>query len=589
MDFQRMEEIETKDSLERVLAEDVRASLDLPPFNRSIFDGYAVRASDTAFVYETSPKKFKIIGKIFAGEFCNLSIKDDECIGIETGAIIPNGSDAVVKIEDTNDVGKYIWINKPLGKGEGIASRGSDVYYGQILMVKGEIITPERIGVLTGLGIEKIKVILKPRIVIFSTGNELIDIGQELGPSQIYDVNQYAIGALIQKSGCIPVFLGVKRDRLKEIRNAVKKGVRISDGVIITGSSSAGSRDFAYKIFKGLEGPGLIIHGIAVKPGKPTILAAIGNKPVFGLPGFPVSAIMMYKLVVDPILRNMSGNKKGETNTINTKMATSYTSERGRKEFVPVFLKKTKNGKKVIPIMKGSGAIASLSLADGMVEIPENVTILEKNERVKADIISDKTTDMVMVGDHHPVVDVLINKLQRHNLIIRSEFRGLEHGLVLLRDGIADLVVGITPRDKVDKTNFMKSINDNLEIVSFNSRMALACSNSKKRDLHATYALPPIGTRLRGVIEDYLKKEHDDFKVVDSWTYRFVLEMLKRKKVSGGLVPQYIARENHLDCEKIFSVRINLFKIDSLPKKLNQKLSGIIKSDEYMKAVKKLL
>ncbi|MCP8315219.1 MAG: molybdopterin biosynthesis protein, partial [archaeon] len=435
-----VEEVKITEAYGRILSEDIVARTNLPPFSRAIVDGYAVRAIDTSLASEVNLVRLKIIGKVYAGEESLLEIKEKECIEIDTGAIIPKGADAVVRVEDTSIDGDYAIISNSVGKGSGLATMGSDVYHGQFVMSKGEELTAEKIGVLAGLGYDKVKVFLKPKVAIFSTGNELIEPGLELGASKIYDVNQYSTGALVQKSGCMPIHLGIKKDNLEEIREAIIEGLRCADAIIMSGGTSAGASDLAYKVFEGLGSPGLIVHGIAAKPGKPTIIVAINDKPIFGLPGFPVSALIVYDLIVDPFLRAISGKKLEAKKRLRADLATRYISERGRREYLPVFLKHSKKGFIAIPILGGSGAIASLSSADGIVEIPENVELIEKNERINIKLFSDaKISDIIAVGDLSPISRVILSELRETGAKVREEFRGLEHGLAWLRDEIADL------------------------------------------------------------------------------------------------------------------------------------------------------
>ncbi|MCP8317420.1 MAG: hypothetical protein H3Z51_11285, partial [archaeon] len=444
-----VEEVKITEAYGRILSEDIVARISLPPFSRAIVDGYAVRAIDTSLASEVNPVRLKVIGRVYAGEESLLEIDEKECIEIDTGAIIPKGADAVVRVEDTFIDGDHAIISNSVGKGSGLATMGSDVYHGQFVMSKGEELTAEKIGVLAGLGYNKVRVFLKPKVAIFSTGNELIEPGLELRASKIYDVNQYSTGALVQKSGCMPIYLGIKKDDLEDIRQAIIEGLRCADAIIMSGGTSAGVSDLAYKVFEGLGSPGLIIHGIAAKPGKPMMIAAINDKPIFGLPGFPVSALIVYDLIVDPFLRAMSGKRLETKKRLRANLATRYISERGRREYLPVFLKHSKKGLVAIPILGGSGAIASLSSADGILEIPENVELIEKDERISVGLFPDaKISDIIAVGDLSPISRVILSELRKTGAKVREEFRGLEHGLAWLRDEIADLLVACTPKSE---------------------------------------------------------------------------------------------------------------------------------------------
>jgi len=577
-----IDEVKITEAYGRVLGEDIMASINLPPFSRAIVDGYAVRAIDTSLVSEVNTVRLKMIGRVSAGEESLLEIKEKECVEIDTGAIIPKGADAVVRIEDAYADGYYAIINNSVGKGSGLSTMGSDVYHGQFVMGKGEELTAEKTGVLSGLGYDKVKVFLKPNVAIFSTGNELIEPGLELGSSKIYDVNQYSIGALVQKSGCTPIYLGIKKDDLEDIREAVVEGLRCADAIIMSGGTSAGVSDLAYKVFEGLGNPGLIVHGIAAKPGKPTIIAAIGDKPIFGLPGFPVSALIIYDLIVDPFLRAMSGKKIEAKKRLRASLATIYVSERGRREYLPVFLKHGKKGSMAIPILGGSGAIASLSTADGIVEIPENVELIEKGERINIKLFSDaKISDIITAGDLSPISQVILRELRKIGLKVRAEFRGLKHGLAWMRDGVADLLVVCTPKSKVsDISKIPLKIK---KIGSFKMDMVWAFYGNGIISSGSTFVLPRIGSGLRNYAEDKIKNMVKDFNLIETWSYDAAIGLISNQRNMIALLPSSIAVKHSLNLIEAFSAEVSYFaRKDFLSSNIGKKLLCIIKSKDFL-------
>lgn len=582
-----IEEVKITEAHGRVLGEDVIARINLPPFSRAIVDGYAVRAVDTSFASEVNPIRLKVIGRLHAGEDSSLEIKEKECIEIDTGALIPKGADAVVRVEDTSIDGDYVIINNSVGKGSGLATFGSDVYHGQFVMSKGEELTVEKIGVLAGLGYDKVKVFSKPKVAIFSTGNELIEPGLELKASKIYDVNQYSIGALVQKSGCTPIYLGIKKDNLEEIREAVIEGLKLADAIIMSGSTSAGVSDLAYKVFDGLGSPGLIVHGIAAKPGKPTIIAAINDKPIFGLPGFPVSALIIYDLIVDPFLRAMSGKKLEEKKKLGAILATRYLSERGRREYLPVFLKHSKKGLVAIPILGGSGAIASLSSADGILEIPENVELIEKDERIDIELFSDvKISDIIAVGDFSPISQVILSELRKKAIKVREEFRGLEHGLAWMRDEIADLLVSCTPKsEKVLKSTPLRV----KKIRSYTMDMVWAFYGDGISS-SSTFILPKIGLGLRNYAEDKIKIMVKDFDLIETWSYDSAINLISKRRNMIALLPLCIAVNHDFNFIDAFPVKVSYFIHEEfLATKIGKKLTKIMKNRETTQALSSML
>ncbi|MCP8306782.1 MAG: molybdopterin biosynthesis protein [archaeon] len=576
-----VEEVEIKEAYGRILGEDVIARIDLPPFSRAILDGYAVRAIDTSFASETNLARLKVIGRIPAGEPPLLEVKEGECIEIDTGAFLPRGTDAVVRVEDTSIDGDEVMIYDSVGKGSGIAAMGSDVYHGQFVMSEGKEITAEKVGVLAGLGYHKVDVLMKPHVAIFSTGNELIEPGEELGASKIYDVNQYSIGALVQKSGCIPIYLGIKKDKIEEIREAVVEGLRCAHVVIMSGGTSAGISDLAYKVFDGLGGPGLIVHGIAAKPGKPTIIAAIGDKPIFGLPGFPVSALVIYDLIVDPFLRVMSGKKDEVRRKLKAKLATRHVSERGRREYLPVFLKHRRKALIAVPILGGSGAIASLSSADGFVEIPENVDLIEKEETVRVDLFSDaRSADLIAVGDSSPISQIILEELRRSGEKVRAEFRGLEHGLTWIRDEIADLLVVCRPEGEpiLDPSRFPSRLTN---LRNFKMKMVWASYDKEIFYPGSTFALPRIGSGLRRYAEDSIRRRVKDFDVIETWSYDAAMDLILNRRATSALLPLYIATKYGVKFIDAFSANVRYLVCDEvLSTRVGKRLLRRIKSKE---------
>ncbi len=581
-----IEEVEITGANGRVLGEDIVARIDLPPFSRATVDGYAVRATDTSLGSEVNPIRLKIIGRISAGEESVSVIREKECIEIDTGAIIPEGADAVVRIEDAYIEGDYAIINTSVGKGSGSSTSGSDVYHGQFVMEKGEELTAEKIGVLSGLGYDQVKVFLKPKIAIFSTGNELIQPALDLGSSKIYDVNQYSIGASVQNSGCMPIYLGIKKDSLEDIREAVVEGLKRANAIIMSGGTSAGVSDLAYKVFEGLGNPGLIVHGIAAKPGKPTIIAAIGEKPIFGLPGFPVSALIIYDLIVDPFLRAMSGKKVEAKRRLRASLATSHVSEKGRREYLPVFLKHGKKGLTAIPILGGSGAIASLSSADGILEIPENVELIEKGEGVNIRLFSDtKISSIIMAGDLSPISQVILSELRGIGLKVRAEFRGLEHGLAWMRDEIADLLVACTSKDgkalNVSKIPFKID-----KIGSFKMDMVWAFHGDTSIGSSSTFVLPKIGSGLRNYTENRIKSMVKDFSVVEAWSYDAAIGLVSNRRNMVALLPLSMAVEHDFNLIDAYSAEVSYFAHeDFLTSKPGKKLLHIMKSKQTIQTL----
>ncbi len=408
------EKVRISEALGRIASADIFSPLDIPPFDRSTMDGYAVVASDTFYSAEDNPSSLIIKGYIQAGEFpshLHQYIEKGYCTGISTGAPIPKGADAVVKVEnafeyedavevDREAFLKKVKIYKPVAPAENIMLAGADIKRGERIVTNGTILTPRETGVLAACGLKEVTVRKKPVVAVISTGNELVAPGEEkLEPGKIYDVNAQTISDSIRETGCgcIPLFLGIAEDSLEEISAKINESfAKRVDIIIISGGTSAGVGDVLPTVIEGLGE--ILVHGIDIKPGKPFVLGMVQEKPVFGLPGNPTSALITFNLFVAPLLRTISGNhfykdEEGERErrkSIKAKAAVRIFSEPGRNEYVLVNLAKMKSQEEenffVYPILTGSGAITTLSKADGYIFVEKGKEIIEEGEEVKVEV-----------------------------------------------------------------------------------------------------------------------------------------------------------------------------------------------------------
>ena len=295
------EEIAVDKSLGRVLSEDVVSMVDVPGFDRATMDGFAVIAEDTFSAQEDEPVELKIVGKVEAGEKPEIEVGRGEAVEIATGAPVPKGADAIVMVEQTNQKDDVVSIFKAVAPGENVMGAGTDIMAGEIVLRTGEEITSRDIGLLAALGKSRVNVYRKPKVAIISTGNELIPAGQKLDYGKIYDINSRTLAGAVLESGCEPIALGICSDDPEDMKIKIQQALLTSDVVLTSGSTSAGAGDILYRILGDFSGPGIIVHGLSVKPGKPLIIAIVEGKPLFGLPGYPTSALMMFNVIVKPI------------------------------------------------------------------------------------------------------------------------------------------------------------------------------------------------------------------------------------------------------------------------------------------------
>ena len=380
-----VEEVELLEAYNRVLAEDVKAPFNVPSFNRSIVDGYAVRAEDTFGADEEKPTRLKVVGKVNMGEAPSVTVKPGEAVEVATGAALPEGADAVVMVEYSSREADEVLIYRSVVSGENTMKIGDDIKEGEKILEKGEILGPRKIGVLAALGLIKVKVYKKPKVAVISTGPEIVKPGNSLPFGKVYDINSYTISAAVRECGATPINIGIVPDEKEEIEQAIKNALKIADAVITSGGVSVGPKDLIPKVLAEMGEPGVIVCGVAIKPGKPTTIAIIDEKPVFALPGQPTAALFVFHIFARPILRRMAGySNREEIPSVKAFVGEKMFSARGRRTFIMVTLKREDSGRLVVyPVPKGlSGAITTLAKADGYVEIPESRQFLDLGEEV---------------------------------------------------------------------------------------------------------------------------------------------------------------------------------------------------------------
>jgi molybdenum cofactor synthesis domain-containing protein len=378
------EEAVLLEAYNRVLNEDVVSTLDIPPFNRSTVDGYAVKAEDTFEADENTPATLKVSGAINIGEPPNVKVGKGEAVEIVTGAPIPEGADAVVMVEDTQREDADLQVFGAVTSGENVMKKGSDLKKGALVLKKGVVLGSSEIGVLAALGLTKVKVLKIPMVAVISTGAEVTEPGKPLPPGKIYDINAYSISTAVIESGGKPVYFGVVPDDKAALAKAMQTAVASADMVITSGGVSVGPRDYTPQIVDSLGKPGIVVYGIAVKPGKPTTVGFVGDKPIFSLPGHPTSALLIFYLLARPLILRLAGRPVGAMRMVRAFAGSRMFSAKGRRTFVMVRLEFDENCRLIAePVESGaSGAITTLANADGFVEIAENEQFIDVDQEV---------------------------------------------------------------------------------------------------------------------------------------------------------------------------------------------------------------
>ncbi|MFC1933853.1 gephyrin-like molybdotransferase Glp [Chloroflexota bacterium] len=371
----RVETINLDDTSGRVLAEDIVATLSIPPFDRAAMDGYAVKARDTFNSGQFNPKVLNLAGELHAGETPQKRVKTGECIQIATGAMMPPGADAVVMVEDTEAENGRVKVFKAVYPKANMAPKGEDIRKGTTVLSHGFVLDAGKIGVLASQGMKQVKVYEKPKVAILPTGEEVVEVGKRLRRGHVYDINSHTITSVVKANGGIPVRVGIAVDDLEEMRARITEALR-SDLVVLSGGSSVGERDLLVDVLQ--DWGEILFHGIQVKPGKPTIFAMIQGKPLMGMPGYPTSCLINTYLFLLPAIRKMAHLPPRIGETVEARLSRRVPGSVGRKQFLTVKIE----GNEAVPVFKESGAITSIAEADGYIEIAENVDLLEKGEPV---------------------------------------------------------------------------------------------------------------------------------------------------------------------------------------------------------------
>lgn len=507
------EEISPGESLGRVLASDIRAPINTPPFNRSIKDGYAVRSEELSDASEKSPVRLKVAGSINIGHPPGINVVRGTCVQVPTGGVMPEGADSVVMVEYTHLEGAEILVYRPTRRGENIALAGSDIPVGELIIRQGRRIGPREIAVMSSLGLENVKVKGRIRIGIASTGDELAQPGEHLTQGKIYESNGRTIRALIDQEGGLfdTRFYGTLPDDEDLIRKRVHQFISENDIVILSGSTSAGEKDMVYRILGELD-PGTVFHGVKIKPGKPTLMAKSGDRVVIGLPGFPVSAMMTFLTIFFPFMLREAGAEAMNLNIAGT-LAGKVDLDLGKLNLIPVSLATRKAGYVAFPIHGGSGSISRLLRADGYVSVVGDSRTLEEGENVQIVLFNryPPKTGYVVVGEPDPTLDQISKHSSGNVKIIRTGHYG---AIISVNRGYSDAAGIVHPAPDLD-LDAEPLVKDLTSIWSREIGLGLvlkAKGNGKQNDLtgimkaSGNIAIPSRAEGTFGIIEETVEK-----------------------------------------------------------------------------------
>lgn len=420
------ETVALADALGRVLVDDVVADVDVPGFDRSNVDGFALQAADTAAAGEEDARQLAVNREVLTP-----GVVPAEVVGrgratvIATGAMLPRGADAVVMVEHTDiveDTGgaRTLEVRRAVTPGENVSYAGTDIARGETVLRARQVLTSREIGVLAAIGIARVTVCRRPRVAILSTGDEIVPPGSPLPLGAIYDSNAAIIGAAVAELGGEPVLLGVIRDDVQALDAALTQAMA-HDVVLLSGGTSKGAGDLSYRVASRLADPGIVAHGVALKPGKPICLAVSGGKPVVILPGFPTSAIFTFHEFVAPVIRAFAGLPAEQRHTVAATLPMRVNSERGRTEYLLVGLVQGDERLAAYPMGKGSGSVTTFSGADGFITIDQHTEIVDAGTEVQVQLLGQgmEPADLVIIGSHCVGLDAIVGRLTRQGLRVK--------------------------------------------------------------------------------------------------------------------------------------------------------------------------
>jgi putative molybdopterin biosynthesis protein len=462
------EDLPLAEALGLPLAHDIVAAIDVPPFDRSNVDGFAVRSADLAAASEAAPVRLVLNDEIIACATAPVRpVLSGTATPIATGGPLPRGADAIVMVEHTQPTGhRAIEIRRAVSPGQFVSYAGSDIAGGEAVLRAGTMVGSREIGMCAATGIATVPVVRRPRVAVISTGDELVQPGEKLRPAAIYDTNGAIVSAAIEENGGEPQFVGAIPDDEAKLEAAMRQALATCDMLVLSGGTSKGAGDVSHRIIARLGKPGIVAHGVALKPGKPLCLAVCDGKPVVILPGFPTSAMFTFHDMIVPVLRRMAGLPPRADAKVAAKVPVRIASEFGRTEFVMVSLVEGADGLIAYPSGKGSGAITAFAQADGFLKIDALADQMPAGSETEVTLFTPhvRVPDLVIIGSHCTGLDLVTAPLARAGLLVRSIAVGSLGGLAAAKRGECDLAP-IHLFDEKSETYNAPFLSEGLELV----------------------------------------------------------------------------------------------------------------------------
>ncbi len=563
-----IEEVEVLNALGRVLAEDIYAPIDYPPFDRSEVDGYALHAEDTYGADEQNPAKLQVIGAVSVGEVPNIEVLHGTAVEISTGAAIPRGANAVVMEEYTARNGSTVFVYRAVAPLENIAIAGSDVPKGDLVLQKGTRLGPFEIGVLAALGYSHVKVFTRPCVAVISTGNEVAQPGTALRFGQVYDYNGYAVTAYLRSLGAHVEYMGIVPDDEEKLRVAILQALSRSDIVVTSGGTSAGLGDLVYRVIESLGE--VLVHGLEIKPGKPTVIGVVKDKLVIGLPGFPFSASVITIALLRYVVEKMCGLQSATRPYLHARIAQRIRKGVGKTWFLPVALTKRGDELIAIPIPMRSGNISTLLRADGMAVLHRDLELVDEGQRVEVLMMRSDIPKTIIIGSHDillPRIVAMASLTQDLKIIPVGSLAGLQ----FVAKGYGDIapIHLLDPDSKTYNVPYVARYRDIVLVSGYRRRIVLAFKRGNpkritslrdalRNDIRFVNRNRGSGTRvlidlmLQNVAEELGIGFSDLVKRINGYTYEVsshtgVAAAIAQGRADMGLCIEYAARIYNLE------------------------------------------
>jgi putative molybdopterin biosynthesis protein len=550
------ERLSIADALGRVLAENVRAEVDVPGFDRSNMDGFAVRAEDTYGASEEQPVRLRLNAESIPTAVApQVEVAPGTATVIATGGMLPRGADAVAPVEVTDVEEGMLVVRRACVPGSALSFAGTDIGCGETVLFVGTRLTSRDTGVLAAIGRRDVEVVRRPRVAILSTGDELVQPGEAMRPGLVYDSNGRILADAVRELGGEPEFMGAFRDDVAALRAALRRALESADVILMSGGTSKGEGDLNGRAVAELD-PGIVVHGVALKPGKPICLAASGRRPVVILPGFPTSAVFTFHEFVAPVIRELSGAAPDPREVISARLAQKTVSEHGRLEYLLVGLvRRPDGGLAAYPMGKGSGSVTAFSRADGFVRIPRNTEIVEADSEIAVTLVGRElaVADLVVIGSHCVGLDAIAAALAGDGFSVKVMAVGSQAGLAAARRGECD-AAPIHLLDPASQTYNRPFLDESLRCLPGYTRLqGVVTRSDETRETDELLADPSLrmvnrnrGSGTRILLDRLLGERRPPGYAYEPRSHFAVAAAVAQKRADWGVTIETVARQASL-------------------------------------------